>query len=406
MTDLLSRPPGPRAPRRPPAGPPTRPLTVAGVLAAGQAAGLGALAVMVIVLVGWATAADSGASASTAVAGGLQVWLVGHHTRVLLPGGSFGLVPLGLTVLPLLLVHTATLRSARAAGITGRSGVLALTSSVTATYAVVATAVALLARTEEVRPMPMTAFVGSAVIAGVASGSAAVRATGRSAVLWYRLPALVRLSLPPAAVALGVLVAAGAALAGASLAGHHDRARALTDGLDPGVGGAALLVLGSLLYVPTAAVWGLGYSVGPGFSVGQGTSVSVLGSDLGAVPGLPLLAALPAGPGTAGPAGWAALAAPVVAGVLAAWLLRRRAGAPASPGTAGLSSWRALVAAAGAVGVAVGVGVGALAALAAGPAGPGRMAETGPDWWAVAPAAAIEVAAVVAVTLLVLRRRG
>jgi hypothetical protein len=43
MTDLVSRPPGPRAPRRPPAGPPARPVTVAGALAALQAAGLGVL---------------------------------------------------------------------------------------------------------------------------------------------------------------------------------------------------------------------------------------------------------------------------------------------------------------------------------------------------------------------------
>ena len=138
MTELLSRPPGPRAPRRPPAGPPARPLTPAGVLAALQAAGLGVLAVMVLVLDGWATAADGGASASTAVAAALQVWLVGHHTRLVVPAGEFSLAPLGLSLQPVVLVHTATLRAGRAAGVTGRRGVVALTSAVTATYAVAA----------------------------------------------------------------------------------------------------------------------------------------------------------------------------------------------------------------------------------------------------------------------------
>ena len=96
-TDVLSRPPGPRAPRRPPAGPgrsAARPLTALGMTAALQSAGLGVLAVMVTVLVGWATAADSDASATAAVTGALQAWLVGHHAagdrarRLLRPGAA------------------------------------------------------------------------------------------------------------------------------------------------------------------------------------------------------------------------------------------------------------------------------------------------------------------------------
>jgi hypothetical protein len=57
------------------------------------------------------------------------------------------------------------------------------------------------------------------------------------------------------------------------------------------------------------------------------------------------------------------------------------------------------------VGGAVAAGTGLLVALAGGAAGPGRMGEVGPAWWAVGPAAGLEVAAVVAVTLLVLGRR-
>ncbi len=78
---------------------------------------------------------------------------------------------------------------------------------------------------------------------------------------------------------------------------HHDQATLLVDGLDAGIGGGILLAALCLLYVPTAAVWGLAYVVGPGFAVGAGTSVSVGGTDLGAVPAFPLLAALPAGAG-------------------------------------------------------------------------------------------------------------
>jgi hypothetical protein len=54
----------------------------------------------------------------------------------------------------------------------------------------------------------------------------------------------------------------------------------------------------------------------------------------------------------------------------------------------------------------VAAAVAVLAVLASGPGGPGRLAETGPDWWAVAPVAGLEVAVVMAVTLMALRRRA
>lgn len=369
-------------------------------MAALQAAGLGVLAVMVIVLVGWATAADSIASAATAVTAGLQVWLVSHHTRLVVPGGGFSLTPLALSALPLLLLHSATLRAARLAQVTGRRGVIALTSAVTATYAVIATVVALLARTDAVRPVPASAFLGAAVVAAVAAGTASLRATGRWRVLWLRLPPLVRTALPPAAGALAVLLGSGALLVGLMLARHHGQAGLLVDGLDPGAGGMVLLLLGSLLYVPTAAVWGTAFVVGPGFAVGQGTSVTAAGADLGAVPAFPLLAALPDGPGAG--VGGLALVAPLLAGVLAALLLRRSALRPGAPGA---GSTRRLLEACGLVGATVGLAVGLLAVLSAGSAGPGRMSEVGPDWWAVAPATAAEVAVTAALTLLALRRR-
>jgi hypothetical protein len=198
-----------------------------------------------------------------------------------------------------------------------------------------------------------------------------------------------------------VLVAGGSLLVGLMLARHHGRAGLLLDGLDPGAGGTLLLLLACLLYVPTAAVWGLAYAVGPGFAVGEGTSVTVAGADLGAVPGFPLLAALPQGTGAG--AGPLALVVPVAAGLVAALLLRRAAARPGAPGTA---SWRELLRVAAAVGGSVAAGTGLLALLAAGSAGPGRMGEAGPAWWAVGPLAGIEVAAVVAVTLLVLGRRA
>lgn len=398
---LVTRPPGPRAPRRPPSGPPRDPvprsLTLTGTLAAAQSAGLGMLAVMVVVLVGWATAADSEASATTAVTGALQVWLAGHHTTMAVPGGTFSLAPLGLTLLPAALLHTSTLRAGRAAAIRGRSGVLALTSAATATYAVLTVLVAVVARTDAVRPQPVTAFIGAAVVAGIATATGAVRATGRWVVLWHLLPGWARGAIPAALAATATLLTAGSALAGGMLALHHDRAEGLVTALDAGPAGTVLLLLGSLLFVPDAALWGLAFVAGPGFAVGTGTSVTMAGADLGAVPAMPLLAALPQGDG--GGVAWLAALVPVVAGLLAAAVVRRGASPPGPPPAPALTGWRDDVASAALTGLGAGVLTAVLTGLASGAAGPGRMAQVGPHWWAVGLAVTAEVAAVAAAAL-------
>jgi hypothetical protein len=371
-------------------------VTGVGIMAALRSAGLGVLTVMVLVLLAWVSAADSGADATDAVATALQAWLVGHHAHLAVPGGELAVMPLGLTALPLTLLHTATLRAGRIAGVRGRNGVLALASSVTATYAVVATFVALVARTDAVQALPVSAFVGAAGVAALGAGTGAVRATGTWAGLTRRLPALVRAALPAAAGALSVLVAGGALLVGGALAVHHEQAAILLNSLDAGIGGGILLALLCLLYLPTAAVWGVAFLVGPGFAVGAGTSVSPGGTDLGAVPAVPLLAALPQEPGP----GWAPLVllVPVAAGVLAA-LLSHRAGAVAGDG------WRPTVAVCAVTGGLLAAALAVLSLLASGPAGPGRLGETGPTWWLVGPVGGLEVAAAMAATLVVLRRR-
>jgi hypothetical protein len=196
--------------------------------------------------------------------------------------------------------------------------------------------------------------------------------------------------LPPTAAACAVLVAGGAVLAAGSLAVHHERARELTAGLGAGFGGGFLLLLGCLLYLPTAVVWGLSFCLGPGFAVGQGTTVGVLGADLGAVPAMPLLAALPSGTGS--PAWWLVLLVPAAAGLAAGLVAGRGEVRP----------WRRLAEVAVGTGAAVGAAVAVLGWLASGAAGPGRMAETGPTWWAVGLAAALEVAVATAATAALL----
>jgi hypothetical protein len=147
--------------------------------------------------------------------------------------------------------------------------------------------------------------------------------------------------------------------------------------------------------------------VGPGFAVGAKTSVSLLGSHLGAVPALPLLAALP-DDGEPAPLAWLAFSGPLAAGIFAGWLLARALPFSAASGS---SPWwvRYRVAAIGwglAAGALAGLTLGVLASLSGGPLGPGRMATVGPSPWRVGVAAAVEVGLLAAATLCLLAWRS
>jgi Family of unknown function (DUF6350) len=370
-------------------------VSLAGVLAAVRAAALGLLAVMVLVLVAWATAADSGASATEAVAAGLAIWLVGHLARLSVPGGGFGLAPLGLTLLLAVLLYSSAVRAARAAQVRGRRAIGSLTVALAASYAAIAVVVSLFARSAALQPRPVTAFLGAGGLALMAGGAGAVRGSGRSAAWWSRVPAAGRLAVTGAAGAVAVLLGGGSLLVAAMLALHRGEASRIVSGLDAGTSGSLLVLLICVLYAPTAVVWGTSYLLGPGFAAGTGTSVAISGVHLGAVPALPLLAALPSSQDTG--AAWpllvaATLAAGLVSGVLVDRAARREPRAP-------ISSWRELVRIAGLTGAVTGLALGALAAASCGPAGPGRLAHTGPTPLWVALAAAGTTALVVAAIL-------
>jgi hypothetical protein len=188
-------------------------------------------------------------------------------------------------------------------------------------------------------------------------------------------------------------------LAAASLAVHLPEVKAASDALAPGAGGAALLLLAQLAYVPNAIIWAVAYTLGPGFAFGVGTAVTPTGSVLGAVPAFPMLAALPT---TVGPA-WVpvlVLAMPYLAGLFAGVVTVRIAPTP-------------VLEAAPLWGFAAGAAAGALAGLAAafsgGPLGDGRLAEVGPSGFQVGLVAILEVGVTAALSAaaanwLILRR--
>src|SRR5690606_18686707 len=132
-------------------------------------------------------------------------------------------------------------------------------------------------------------------------------------------------------------------------------------------GGGLALAAGCLLAVPTLILWTASALVGPGFSLGTDTSVDLSGAQLGEVPGLPILAALPA-PGEF--AGWVFVLGliPLLAGMLAGWRVDVR-------DREDLLSRVGLGAAAGGF---AGLVLGSMIAVSGGAVGPGRMVDAGP----------------------------
>ena len=326
------------------------------------------------------------------------MWLVGHGGALAIPGGRFALTPLGLTALPAVLLYLAAARAARSAAVNTLRAAVSLTAVLAGSYAVLSALLALVARTDAVRPLPVSAFLAAAALALAAGGAGAVRASGSWPALRRRAPAPLELALSGGLTGLAVLLTGGALLAATSLAAHHDAAVAITRGLDAGALGGLLLFCAGLLYVPTAVVWAASFAAGPGFALGAGTSATPWDTQLAAAPAFPLLAALPGGDGSG--AGYLVLVVPAVAGVLAGLVAGR---ADRGLRTSELRTWRRAGAVGLGTGAVAGLGFAILTAAAAGAAGPGRLGHAGPPWWS-GFVVAVEIGAVAAATLLL--RRG
>lgn len=381
----------------PPASPwlpaPGRPLLMAGGVAA-LAAAAGGLAVLVMLtLVGWITAPHVG------LGGGLSgvlrsagvLWLVAHHVGVTVRGvGRIGLLPLGLVLVPGALIERAGRWMTRAGHVRGLLDVGYAAAAIAFPYALFTGAVALACQTQAESSSLWQAVSTGFLLALVAGGFGAARGLAP----WRRLAAL----LPPrtrsvilgAVLALAVLTAVGALLAGVSLAVHLRAYREAMDSLSPGAGGSLLLLLAGLGYLPNSVIWAMAYMLGPGFSFGLGTAVSPSGSALGAVPAFPMLAALPVGARAAFPpwVGLFVLAMPYLAGVLAGLVTVRIAPTPyleAAP-LWGLVS-----------GSLAGVLIGFGAKISGGPLGSGRLAAVGPAGAEVGVVAVLEIGVTAAV---------
>jgi hypothetical protein len=377
----------------PPIALPTRPLLIAGGIAA-LAAATGGLAVLVtLTAVGWITAPHVGLGGG--LAGVLRsagvLWLVAHHVEVTVRGvGRVGLLPLGLVLLPAALIERAGRWLTHAGHVTRLRHVGYAAASIAFPYALFTGAVAVASRTQAASSSLWQAVCTGFLIALVAGGFGAARGLAPWRRLGALLPARPRSVILGMVAALAMLTAFGALLAGTSLAVHLHAYREAVDSLSPGVGGSVLLLLAGLSYLPNSVIWAIAYMLGPGFSFGVGTAVSPSGSALGAVPAFPMLAALPVGARAAFPPwlGFFVLLVPYLAGALAGLMTVRIAPTPtleAAPLWGLLSGSLA--------GVVIGFG----AKFSGGPLGAGRLASVGPVGAEAGLVAVLEVGVTAAV---------
>lgn len=391
---------------------PTSPLLAA--LTGVWTAVLAWLVIALPALLAWATSAQSTATWGQAVRVASDVWLALHRVGLEVPGGRIALAPLGGLALPIALTwiagrrigHSLDARHVTAAGGPLRAvagPVLALAGG----YAAVLVLVALVAQGGGVRPALWQAVVAGVLLPLVGAVPAALRAAGADVGATLadalRLPDRVRRAVRPAALGLGLLLAVAAALVVATLVLRFGRVLTLYDALGAGAVGGAVLTLGQLTLVPNLVVWALAFLAGPGFAVGVGTSVTPAASDLGLLPLVPVLGALPA-PGPL-PAPLAVLIVlPVAVGAAVGWWTLRRGPVADQVADGALGPVAAVVEALVPVALASALLL-VLLALSGGAAGPGSLSAVGPSPWKVALVLAGELGLGAAATAWATQRR-
>jgi hypothetical protein len=372
LVSTRSRPPEPDVAHR-------RPLAAVALLGGIVAAGVTLAGCVVLGIVGWFLA-DGGlhGEPSDGMRVGALGWLLAHGSGLLVDGARVTAMPLGITVLALLSAWRVGHHVGDAVSGHGPDAdrladgerdwtVPAATACYTGGYLAVALLTLRLAA-GATEPSAVRVVGWCLLLAGVAGGLAIATGSGRLAI-WTRF-------VPPVAVAalatVRSVLAGWAVLAllfflGALVVDVATAANILGD-LHAGAGDAVAYGAASLALLPNATVFSGSYLLGPGFMVGSHTLVTPSAVVLGPLPLFPALAALP-DPGTV-PAWtpWLVVLPPLVAALAAARAARRF---PVTRWSHG--ALRGLVG-----GVVAGVAVGALARVAGGAVGPGRMQDVAP----------------------------
>ncbi|MEV6736012.1 DUF6350 family protein [Streptomyces sp. NPDC051104] len=393
-----------------------------GALAA--VAGLGALALLAIVL--WISAPypDDGPDGALRVAA--ASWLLAHGVVLFrtetLSGvpAPVGITPLLAAAVPVWLLYRAAREATDGEVMEGAETMKAMDGpevtqgaggaepvavgpawcGVVAGYVGVGLVAALYASAGALRPSWVWTLVClplvTAVSAGVGVWRAYERPTWALRVLTRDEQELLSNAGRAALAGTAVLVGGGALLVGVSLVWHGEVVRESFLHVTQGWAGQGAVLLLAVALVPNAAVWAAAYELGPGFLVGEGHGMGPWSPATAPslMPPFPLLAAVPGSGGGGGLLGWAVGVVPVAAGVVVGRFMAR--GACAEPGPGRGAVWSVGRTVTGVVGAAVmcGLLLGGLAEVSGGPLGVAALARFGPVGWQVGGAAAGWVAGV------------
>ena len=314
------------------------PLWLQGVVELIVTALFSALAVFAAMSAVWATKGFGDMEFSSVAAMSAHLWLLIHGVPLDLAAafgasaGTMTLVPLGLSILPLLLCYRSGRRLARAS-YEGEFLIPVLSGSVT--YALISSAMYGWASPH---PQPLQALNAALVPLGIVvaglmwGGYCEARSLSRmvgvdtaeqisqmsqysrwaGSYAW----AVVR----AAVVAFVALIGLGAVLLGIGILAGWSQIVATYQELHAGAVGDTAVTLLQLGFLPNLVIYAIAWSTGAGFSFGAGTSVGLTSSDAGTLPMLPILGAVPESMGTFGLVG---LMVPLGAGVIAGWWFLR-----------------------------------------------------------------------------------
>jgi hypothetical protein len=152
--------------------------------------------------------------------------------------------------------------------------------------------------------------------------------------------------------------------------------------------GAVVLTIGQLALIPNLVIYGASWITGVGFSIGAGSLISPLGSQVGPLPAIPILGALPVGQLEFG---MVSIAVVLLAAFIATLLIRKSADEIRFEFA---TAWTASISLGLSIAFVTATQMGLLAFIASGSAGPGRLAQVGVSPWQVALVVFIEVAVV------------
>lgn len=319
-------------------------------------------------------------------------WLLGHGVALQTPDGPIGIAPLAIGALAAWRVARAGVHVTRAMGARHRRSFRhALLAAVVVAlgYGGLGALAGFVVGEQDWGVSVVVAGVTLTSFGLLAAGCGSLHATGVWRMWLARLPAAVPAGARAAVVAVAVVFASGAVLAGAAIAVDWREAGDMLAVYQTGVAGQAGLTLMCLAFAPNLMVWATAYLLGPGFAIGSDTVVR--SSEVTAaqpLPPLPVFAGVPDGPLPT--LGAVLLVVPVIAGALAGRGLARRLRAAALIRRT-RAGWGQLLTAVVVAGATAGLLIGAAAYLSGGPLLSGALTTLGPDPLPVAGFAAASV---------------